>query len=128
MIGQKLAARIGASELLYAAVALFSFEDSGPGEAIIDANGKLEEDIIWWLDDVLSSYYNLFEHVRTFYNGQELDEVVFDSEEETLYISGKARPVLYSRGRSTRIRRVLLGHVGSSDGQHGPASDDAFFS
>lgn len=128
MIGQKLAARIGASELLYAAVALFSFEDSGPGEAIIDANGKLEEDIIWWLDDVLSSYYNLFEHVRTFHNGQELDEVVFDSEEETLYISSKARPVVCHRGRSTRIKRLLRDDAGYPDGQSRETSDNAFFS
>lgn len=126
--GDQLAKLIGASELLYAAVALFSFDDSGAGEAIIDANGLLEEDILWWLDDVLSSHCNLFEHVRTFHNGQELDEVVFDPEEEALYISSKARPMLRRRSRLTRIQRVLHGHVGSSDGQHGPASDDAFFS
>lgn len=128
MIGMKLAALIGASELLYAAVALFSFDDSGPGEAVIDANGKLEEDIIWWLDDILSSHCNLFQHVRTFHNGQELDEVVFDTEEEALYISSRARPVVRSRGRSTRIRRLLRSAAGSDDGQHGPSSDDAFFS
>lgn len=128
MIGMKLADLIGASELLYAAVALFSFDDSGPGEAIIDANGKLEEDILWWLDDILSSHCNLFQHVRTFHHGQELDEVVFDSEEAALYISSKARPVVRHRGRSTRIQRLLRSSVGHSDGESRESSDDAFFS
>lgn len=127
MLGIKLAERIGASELLYAAVALFSFDDSGVAEAIIDSNGLLEEDILWWLDDILSSLCNLFSHVRTFHNGQELDEVVFDSEEEALYITSKTRPLLRRRSRSAPVLRVLRSDSRSTAGEPRDTGDNPFY-
>lgn len=126
-LGMKLAKRIGASELIYAAVALFSFDDSSVAEAIIDSNGFLEHDIINWLEDALTSLAHLFNHARNFHDGQELDEVVFDVEAEALYISSKARAVLYSRRRSTGVLRVLRGDTGPSVREHRDTRDNPFY-
>lgn len=97
--GSKLAARLGPSELIYAAVAMFSFDDTGVAESLIDSNPLLEYDIIYWLEDALTSMAQLFLNIRTFHNEQVLDEVVFDIAAETLYVSSKAPVVFYGRRR-----------------------------
>lgn len=103
--GRKLAARLGASELFYAAVAMLSFDDTGVAESLIDSNTVLEHDIINWLEDVLTSFAQLFLNIRTFHNEQELDEVVYDVAAETLYVSSKSAAVFHGRRRfPTRLR------------------------
>ena len=95
----KLANKLGASELIYAAVSVFSFDQSGPAESLIDSNPDLEHDVINWLEDVLTSLAHLFLNIRTFHNEQELDEVVYDAPAETLYVTSKTTAVLYGRRR-----------------------------
>lgn len=125
--GNKLAKRIGTSELIYAAIALFSFDDSGVAEAIIDSNGNLEGDIIYWLEDMLTSLARLFNQVRTFHDGQELDEVLYDVEAETLFVSSKARAVLHRGRRSTGSLRLLRSDSGHTERQSRDSSDNPFY-
>jgi hypothetical protein len=110
MIGRSLADKLGASELLYAAVAYFSFDEEFYAQSMIDANPELEEEIMWWLDDIYSNLYNLFGHIRTYHHGKNLEHVVFDDEGEALYVSGTARALLPSRRRLSSSRRVLRSH------------------
>jgi hypothetical protein len=103
--GDKLAKLVGASALLYAAIAMISFDNTGPAEAIIDSSGLVPEDIIWWLEDVMITNPHLFQNVRTFHHGQELVHVLFEAGDSTLYVSSTARPLLrdhpgFSRRRS----------------------------
>lgn len=105
--GQLLANRLGASELVYAAVAMLSFDDTGVAESMIDSNPLLEYDIIYWLEDVLTSLAQLFLNIRTFHNEQELDEVVYDVAAETLYVTSKAPVVFYGSRRFPTGHRVL---------------------
>lgn len=105
--GKLIAKHVGTSELIYAAVAMLSFDDSSAAEAIIDSCGLVPEEIIWWLEDILTSHCNLFDHVRTFHNGQDLDEVVYEDATDTLYVSSTARPLLRSRHGLAPSRRRL---------------------
>lgn len=116
-LGDKLAQRLGASELLYAAVAYYSWENELFAQSLIDNNPELTEEIMWWLEDILTSYYSLFNHIRTFHNGQDLDQVVYDAPEETLYVSSKARPVFCGHRRLSTIRTMLRSHAGPDDSQ-----------
>lgn len=95
MLGQKLADHIGASGLLYAAIAYFSFDESFFAESLIDNYPEMEEELLWWLDDIYVSLYNFFENVRKFFDGNYIDKFIYDDGEETVYITGTPRPVLY---------------------------------
>lgn len=67
MLGRGLADHIGASALLYAAIAYFVFDDSFYLEDIVENNPDLEEDLQWWCEDIYSSFYTIFDNLRTFY-------------------------------------------------------------
>ena len=106
MLGDKLAQHLGASELLYAAVAYYSFDEQFFAQTFIDNNPELEEDIMWWLDDIYSSFYNYFEHIKAYHHGKDLEHVVFDDADSALYVSSTSRPVLPRRRRSSGGLRV----------------------
>lgn len=67
MLGHGLAEHIGASALLYAAVAYFVFDDSFFLEDIAENNPELQEELHWWCEDIYSSFYTIFDNLRTFY-------------------------------------------------------------
>lgn len=67
MLGRGLAEQIGASALLYAAIAYFVFDESFFLEDISENYPELEEPLIWWCDDIYSTFYTIFENLRKFY-------------------------------------------------------------
>lgn len=67
MLGSNLAEHIGASPLLYAALAYFVFDESFFLEDLSDNYPELEEDLMWWLEDFYSSHYRMIEDLRIFY-------------------------------------------------------------
>lgn len=67
MLGRRLAEQIGASALLYAAIAYFVFDESFFLEDISENYPELEEPLIWWCDDIYSTFYTIFENLRKFY-------------------------------------------------------------
>ncbi|MNZ13963.1 hypothetical protein D3C78_308760 [compost metagenome] len=67
MLGRKLADQIGASALLYAAIAYFVFDESFYLEDLSDNYPDLNEELTWWCDDIYSTFYDLFQNLRTFY-------------------------------------------------------------
>jgi len=67
MLGRGLAEQIGASALLYAAIAYFVFDEPFFLEDISENYPDQEESLIWWCDDIYSSFYAIFENLRKFY-------------------------------------------------------------
>lgn len=67
MLGASLENQIGASALLYAVISYIVFDEAFYLEDIIEHHPDLYEDITWWQDDIYSTYYTLFQNLRTFY-------------------------------------------------------------
>jgi len=67
MLGKMLADRIGASALLYAAVAYFVFDESFYIDDMLEHHPELHEEIMWWLEDICPTFYDLFTNLRTYY-------------------------------------------------------------
>lgn len=119
MLGKKLADHIGASALLYAAIAYFVFDDAFYLEDINDNNPDMEEELNWWCDDIYSTFYTLFENLRTFYEttdkssgaGQNwrtrkpfsLLKVVYAEDDEDLYIQASRDQSDYHLGNQWRV-------------------------
>lgn len=96
MLGQQLAEELGAQFLIYAAVAYYSFDEEFYMQSVIDSNPQREESIMWWLDDIYSELYNFFENIRTYHSGNQIEEVVFDSEVDTIYVSSRTSSMFSS--------------------------------
>lgn len=119
MLGKKLADHIGASALLYAAIAYFVFDDSFYLEDIKENNPDLEEELHWWCEDIYSSFYTLFENLRTFYETSDkssgasenwrtrkpfhLLKVVYYEPDEDLYIQASSNQSDYHLGNEWRV-------------------------
>ncbi len=101
-IGQELADQLGASVLLYAAIAYFSFDEEFHAQSLLDNHSELEEEIMWWLDDVYSSYYNFFRNLRTYHDGNTLTQVVYESDDGSIYIQSDPPAPVYSGLRLAR--------------------------
>lgn len=67
MFGESLAECIGASALLYAAIAYFVFDDSYYMDDIIENNPDIEDQLRWWLDDIQSSFFEIITNLRRYY-------------------------------------------------------------
>lgn len=67
MLGDGLADRIGASALLYAALAYFVFDESYFLEDLSENYPELTDELMWWLEDFYSNYYQMIEDLRTLY-------------------------------------------------------------
>jgi hypothetical protein len=134
MLGKKLADHIGASALLYAAIAYFVFDDAFYLEDINDNNPDMEEELNWWCDDIYSTFYTLFDNLRTFYettdkssgSGQNwrtrkpfsLLKVVYWEPDEDLYIQASRDQSDYHLGNQWRV----LTECGSGTGGHRPVT------
>jgi hypothetical protein len=119
MLGKKLADHMGASALLYAAIAYFVFDDSFYLEDITDNNPDMEEELQWWCDDIYSTCYTLFDNLRTFYETTDkssgsgtnwrtrkpfrLLTVVYYEPDEDLYIQASRRQSDYHVGNEWRV-------------------------
>lgn len=138
MLGKKLADHIGASALLYAAIAYFVFDDSFYLEDINENNPDLEEELNWWCDDIYSTFYTLFDNLRTFYettdkpsgSGQNwrtrkpfsLLKVVYSEDDEDLYIQASRDQSDYHLGNQWRV----LTECCPSPGRYRPNSRATF--
>lgn len=137
MLGKKLADQIGASALLYAAIAYFVFDDSFFLEDIADNNPDLQEELTWWCDDIYSTFYTLFENLRTFYETTEpsvgaltnwrtrrpfqLLKVVYAEFDEDLYIQATRDQGDHHLGNQWRV----LTECCSGVGRHRPVARTA---
>lgn len=134
MLGKKLADHIGASALLYAAIAYFVFDDSFYLEDINENNPDMEEELMWWCDDIYSTFYTLFENLRTFYETTDkssgpaqnwrtrkpfsLLKVVYAEFDEDLYIQASRDQSDYHLGNQWRV----LTERGTCTGRHRPVA------
>lgn len=106
--GAWLAEELGASALLYAAVAYFSFDDEFPAQQMMDNHAELHKQILWWLEDIYTSVAYLFQMVRDYHAGNVLNEVVYDPDSEALYTTSRRDPATltsycgFARGRLRR--------------------------
>lgn len=112
MLGASLANQIGASALLYAVIAYIVFDEAFYLEDIIEHHPDLYDDMTWWQDDIYSTYYSLFQNLRTFYETTEttssshgtrknpfkLLKVVYDSYGENIYITASRHESDYHLG------------------------------
>lgn len=67
MLGSKIAEQIGATPLLYAALAYFVFDESFFLEDLSDHYPELESDLNWWLEDFYSDFHVVLEDLRHYY-------------------------------------------------------------
>lgn len=92
-VGLKLSTAIGASSLIYAAIAYYSFDDEFYMQSIIDSYSEFEDSLIWWLEDIYTECYNLFGHIRAYHRGNHFKEVFYDTEDGSLYVASDKSPV-----------------------------------
>lgn len=71
MLGETLADQIGASALLYAAIAYFVFDDEFFIEDLTENYPERYDEIMWWLEDIHSTFYELFGNIRVYYETTE---------------------------------------------------------
>jgi hypothetical protein len=93
-VGVKLSTVIGASSLIYAAIAYYSFDEEFYMQSIIDSYAEFEESLLWWLEDIYSELYNLFDHIRAYHRGNHFKEVFYDPEDGSLYVASDKGSVL----------------------------------
>lgn len=67
MLGGDLAERIGASPMLYAALAYFVFDESFFLEDLSENYPEQEQDLIWWLESFFADHYRTIEQLRMYY-------------------------------------------------------------
>ncbi|MNO19219.1 hypothetical protein D3C76_89470 [compost metagenome] len=125
MLGRKLADIIGASALLYAAVAYFVFDDAFFLEDLSENYPDLEEDLTWWCDDFYAEHYTLLQNLRIFYETTDdrprphspacrrrfevnqpsfrLLKVVYHEPDEDMYITASRDPRDYKHGSVWRL-------------------------
>lgn len=129
MLGRKLADQIGASALLYAAVAYFVFDDAFFLEDISENNPELEEELTWWCEDIFSTLYDLFMNLRKFYETTEpssraaedwridhpfrLLKVIYIEPDEDVYISASRNESDHLLGNQWRILTECQPRTGS---------------
>lgn len=116
MLGSKIAEQIGATPLLYAALAYFVFDESFFLEDLSDNYPDLESDLNWWLEDFYSDYYSVLNDLRIYYATPLQDAVNHSSRlpyrlvkvqylenDETLVISASADESDHRFGSQWRI-------------------------
>jgi len=67
MLGDSLAGCIGASAMLYAAIAYFVFDEAFYIEDLLENHPEEEDEIRWWLDDIQSTFFDVFTNLRRYY-------------------------------------------------------------
>ncbi|MNB58685.1 hypothetical protein D3C87_364130 [compost metagenome] len=129
MLGAKLADQIGASALLYAAIAYFVFDEAYFLEDISDNNPELLEELTWWCEDIYSTFYKLFENLRTFYETTEpstgspkdwrarrpfhLLSVIYWEPDENVFITASRNQSDYKLGNQWRVLNERSESAGS---------------
>lgn len=67
MLGDKLAVHIGASALLYAALAYFVFDESFFLEDLVEHYPDMDSELSAWIEDFYIAQYDMIEQLRIFY-------------------------------------------------------------
>lgn len=121
MLGDGLAERMGASALLYAAIAYYVFCDTFYLDDMTDNDPDIAEDLVWWLEDIYSSFYDLFSNLRKYYDQPddsdqpphsprprhrvkyELLKVVYSRQDEDLFVQATRNQSSRHLGNQWRI-------------------------
>lgn len=102
-LGHRLADQLGASVLLYAAISYYAFDEEFNAQSLIDNHSELEEEIMWWLEEIFTSHCNFFRDIRTYHDGNDLTQIVYEPSDGSLYIESAPTPeLLRSRFRFAR--------------------------
>lgn len=115
--GETLAERLGASALLYAAIAYYVFDDSFFVEDLIDHNPELAEPIVAWMEDLYCAFGNILYQLRVYYakdtfhseseSTYQLLKVNYVSTDEDLYVSATCDPRYYHLENQWRVLSEL---------------------
>ncbi len=90
-VGGPLADQLGASALLYAAIAYYVFDDSFFAEDLLDHHPEDQEALLAWLQDLYDNVGSLFDSLRAYYERQTISsyhllQVYYRRDAEELYV------------------------------------------
>lgn len=112
MIGATLADQLGATPLIYAAIAYFVFDDAFFMEDIIENTPDRIDELQWWCEDFYSEFYYLINDLRTYYDtssysdgkgSYQLLTVTYDSDEESIFVRASRNPRDTANGNQWRV-------------------------
>lgn len=112
MIGAMLAEQLGATSLLYAAIAYFVFDDAFYMEDIIENTPDRIDEIQWWCDDIYSEFHYLIDGLRIYYDTSsyssgkrpyQLLTVTYDRDEESIFVRASRNPRDLTHGNQWRV-------------------------
>lgn len=112
MIGVTLAEQLGATPLIYAAIAYFVFDDAFFMDDIIENTPDRTDELQWWCEDFYSEFYYLIDGLRIYYDTASYSDgkrpfqlltATYDLREESVFIRASRNPRDSAHGNQWRF-------------------------